>query len=82
MIPQNKQKKSIITASLAIEHTIASTSTEKLVLSKTAGIGNELQISDDGGIKIGKGIKHIKATGQIFYAGGMTSRRCIRFIHL
>lgn len=42
------------------------------MLCKTAGIGNELKMSN-GGIKIGKGIKNIKATGQIFYAGNITS---------
>lgn len=67
-----KEEKNIITASLANEHTIESTTVEKLVLCKTAGIGNELKMSN-GGIKIGKGIKNIKATGQIFYAGNITS---------
>lgn len=67
-----KEQKNIITASAEDNYTTTTTGVEKLTLIETAKIGDKLEILD-GGIKIGKGVKYIKATGQIFYSGGVNN---------
>lgn len=72
MIPICKLQKNIITASAEDNYTTTTTGVEKLTLIETAKIGDKLEILD-GGIKIGKGVRYVKATGQIFYSGGVNN---------
>lgn len=67
-----EQQKNIITAGLNANQVISSTNAEKITLDKKTQKGDNLSLSN-GGIKIGKGITHIKVSAEVFYTDGVNS---------
>ena len=49
-------------------YTTESTAAETVPLTQVEKIGGKLSISEDGGIKIGKGVNYVRASGQINYS--------------
>lgn len=58
----------VIYAQNATGYTTTSTSAEIVPLTQVEKIGDRLSMSEDGGIKIGKGVNYVKASGQINYS--------------